>query len=116
VVSLSVFFLVGALDRAVEYSAGLTLPYPSSGAAQQVKGVPSPSVREIFVGVVRVLIVPIYLVWMLIAIVQVAVAGPHGLPQPLATLLWVFSMVAGLAPYALVDYVLDRARRSRTRN
>ena len=67
-------------------------------------------------GAVRVLIVPIYLVWMLIAIVQVAVAGPHGLPQPLASLLWVFSMVAGLAPYALVDYILDRVRRARSRN
>jgi hypothetical protein len=116
VVSLSLFFLVAALDRAVEYSATLTLPYPSSGTAQQVKGVPSPSARDIVVGAVRVLIVPIYLVWMLIAIVQVAVAGPHGLPQPLASLLWVFSMVAGLAPYALVDYILDRIRRARSRN
>ena len=62
------------------------------------------------------MIVPMYLVWMLIAIVQVAVAGPHGLPQPIATLVGALSIVAGLAPYALVDYILDRIRRARSRN
>jgi hypothetical protein len=62
----------------------------------------------------RVLIVPIYLVWMLIAIAQVAVAGPHGLPQPIGMIVWGLSMVAGLAPYALVDYILDRFRRAGT--
>jgi len=65
--------------------------------------------------VLRVLIVPMYLVWMLIAIVQVAVAGPHGLPQPIATLVGGVGMLAGLAPYALVDYIFDRVRRARSR-
>ncbi len=90
--SLALFFLVAGLDRAGKTGAVQTLAGP-----------------------MRVLIVPIYLVWMLIAIAQVAVAGPQGLPQPLATLVWAFSMVAGLAPYALVDYVIHRFRRAGTR-
>jgi uncharacterized membrane protein YgcG len=116
VVSLLLFFLVAALNPVIEYTAARTLPYPASGAAPQVKEVPSTSMRETLAAGTRVLIVPIYVVWMLISVVQVAVAGPHGLPQPLATLVWGFSMVAGLAPYALVDYILDRVRRTRSRN
>lgn len=116
VVSLSLFFLAAALNPVVEYTAAQTLPYPASGAAQQVKEVPSPSMRETLAAGVRVLIMPIYLVWMLIVVVQVAMAGPHGLPQWLASVVWGFSMVAGLAPYALVDYILDRVRRTRSRN
>jgi hypothetical protein len=88
VLSLSLFFLVAALDRAGK-----------AGVAQALAGP------------MRVLIVPIYLVWMLITIAHVAVAGP----QPFATIVWVFSMVAGLAPYALVDYIIDRLRRARPR-
>ena len=91
VLSLSLFFLAAGLERAGE-----------AGVAQAIAGP------------MRVLIVPIYLVWMLIAIVQVAVAGPHGLPQPIAMIVSGFSMVAGLAPYALVDYFLDRLRRAGT--
>lgn len=87
--SLSLFFLVAALDRAGKTGAAQTLAEP-----------------------MRVLIVPIYLVWMLIAIAQAAVAGPHGLPQPIAMIVGGISMVAGLAPYALVDYILDRFRRA----
>jgi hypothetical protein len=92
VLSLSLIFLVAALDRAGK-----------AGVAQALAGP------------MRVLIVPIYLVWMLITIAHVAVAGPHGLPQPFATIVWAFSMVAGLAPYALVDYIIDRLRRARPR-
>lgn len=66
-------------------------------------------------GPMRVLIVPMYLVWMLISIVQVALAGPRGLPQPLGALVSVFSMVAGLAPYALLDYILACVSRARSR-
>jgi hypothetical protein len=88
IVSLSLFFLVAGLDRAGATGVAQTLAVP-----------------------MRVLIVPTYLVWMLIAIVQVAVAGPHGLPRPIALIVWCFSLVAGLAPYALADYIFDRLRR-----
>jgi hypothetical protein len=91
VLSLSLFFLVAGLERAGK-----------AGVAQAIAGP------------MRVLIVPIYLVWMLMAIAQVAVAGPHGLPRPIAMIVSGFSMVAGLAPYALVDYLLDRLRRAGT--
>ena len=91
IISLSLFFLVAGLDRAGKAGMAEALAVP-----------------------MRVLIVPIYLVWMLITMAQVAVAGPHGLPQPIAIIVWGFSMVAGLAPYALVDYILDR-RRTGTR-
>jgi hypothetical protein len=92
VLSLSLFFLVALFDRAGKI-----------GIAQALAGP------------MRVLIVPIYLVWMLIAMAQVAFAGPHGLPQPLAMIVWGFSMVAGLAPYALADYILNRRRRAGSR-
>jgi hypothetical protein len=92
ILSLSLFWAVAALDQVGETGMAQTLAGP-----------------------MRVLIVPIYLVWMLIVIVQVALAGPHGLPQPLATLVWIFSMAAGLAPYALVDFILSRVRRARSR-
>jgi len=91
ILSLSLFFLVAALDRAGKTGVVQTLAGP-----------------------MRVLIVPIYLVWMLISIAQVAVAGPHGLPQPIAMIVGGLSMVAGLAPYALADYILDRFRRAGT--
>ena len=64
----------------------------------------------------RILIVPIYLVWLLLTMAQVAIAGPHGFLMPLAMILWAVEMVAGLAPYALVDYLLERRRRARNRD
>jgi hypothetical protein len=93
VLTLCLFFLVARLDLAghVEIARALAVP-------------------------MRVLIVPIYLVWLLLTMAQVAIAGPGPLPAPFAVLVWCIDMVAGLAPYALVDYVLDRLRRARTRN
>ena len=91
VLSLSLCFVVAALDRAG-------------------KG----DLAQALAGPMRVLIVPSYLVWMLIAMAHVAVAGPHGLPQPIAVIVSGFSMIAGLAPYALLDYILDRLRRARS--
>ncbi|HTS64397.1 MAG TPA: hypothetical protein VMH28_20380 [Candidatus Acidoferrales bacterium] len=88
VLSLALFFVVAGLD-----GAGKT------------------NLAQILGGPMRLLIIPIYLVWMLIAILQVAIAGPEGLPQPFAMLMWIFSMVAGLTPYALLDYLLHCLRR-----
>jgi hypothetical protein len=92
VLSLSLFFLVAALDRAGQINTAQRLAGP-----------------------MQVLILPIYLVWMLIAMAQVAVVGPHGLPQPFEMIVWGLSMVAGLAPYALLDYILHRLRRTGSR-
>lgn len=87
VLSMSFFFLVAALDGAGETRLAQALAGP-----------------------MRVLIVPIYLVWMLIAMAQVAVAGPHGLPQPIAMIVSILSVPAGLVPYAFVDYIVERLR------
>jgi hypothetical protein len=46
----------------------------------------------------------------------VAIVGPTGLPGPLGVIVSGISLAAGLAPYALADYVLDRWRRAATRN
>ena len=93
VLTLCLFFLVARLDVAgkVEMARALAVP-------------------------MRVLIVPMYLVWLLLTMAQVAIAGPVRLPAPFAAIVWGINMVAGLAPYALVDYVLDRIRRAATRN
>ncbi len=93
VLTLNLFFLVAGLDRAgkVEIAHALAVP-------------------------MRVLIVPMYLVWLLLTMAQVSIAGPVPLPAPFAAIVWCIDMVAGLAPYALVDYVLHRLRRAGTRN
>jgi hypothetical protein len=93
VLTLNFFFLVARLDRAgkVEIAHALVVP-------------------------MRVLIVPMYFVWLLLTMAQVAIAGPAPLPAPFAVIVWCIDMVAGLAPYALVDYVLHRLRRVGTRN
>jgi peptidoglycan/LPS O-acetylase OafA/YrhL len=61
--------------------------------------------------VMRVLIVPMYLVWLLLTVVLVAIFGPGGMPQPFAEVMSVISFAAGLAPYVLADYLLNRRRR-----
>lgn len=60
---------------------------------------------------VRVLIVPMWIVWTLMAAAQVAIAGPGGLPQPFQAAVSVVALAAGLLPYALLDYGIERWRR-----
>lgn len=86
--TLGLFFLVEGLDRAGKTEAAQALAGP-----------------------MRILIVPMYAVWLLLTIAQVAIAGPSRPPAPIAAVIWVINMIAGLAPYALVDYVLDRCCR-----
>jgi hypothetical protein len=90
--TLCLFFLVEGLDRAGKSETGHALAGP-----------------------MRVLIVPMYLVWLLITIVQVAIMGPVGLPSPFQALVSGISLVAGLAPYAFADYVLQWWRQAATR-
>jgi len=85
--TLGLFFLVAAL-----------------GAAGQT------GLANALAGPMRVLIVPMYLVWMLVTIAHVAIAGPAGLPSPFALLASVIAFTAGFAPYALADYLLNRLR------
>ena len=63
----------------------------------------------------RVLIVPMYVVWLLLTMAQGAIAGPRGLPAPFATIVSIIKLVAGLGPYALLDYLLAHLRRAATR-
>jgi hypothetical protein len=66
---------------------------------------------EALAGPIRVLIVPMYLVWMLLTMALVAIAGPRGLPAPYGFIVSIIGLVAGFAPYILLDYVLNRLRR-----
>jgi hypothetical protein len=88
IVTLCLFFPVAALDR---------------------QGV---GYIHILAVALRVLIVPIYMVWFLLTILNVAAS--HALPAPIVTLASIITMFVGLAPYAFLDYWLDRRRRSRT--
>jgi hypothetical protein len=63
----------------------------------------------------RVPIAPMYLVWLLATMGRVAIAGPGRLPGPFEPILFLFTFFAGLAPYALADYVLDRWRHNAAR-
>ena len=56
----------------------------------------------------RVLIAPMYVVWLLLTMAVVAIAGPHSLPAPLSAIAPIISSLAGLAPYAFLDYLLNR--------
>ena len=91
--TLGLFFLVAGLDR-----TGHT------GAA------------DALAGLMRVAIVPMYLVWLVLTMALVALAGPGGPHGPLAAVIGGVGMIAGLAPYAFADYVLDRWRRAARRN
>jgi hypothetical protein len=85
--TLCLFFLVAGLDRAGQGEAAHALAGP-----------------------MRVLIVPMYLVWMVTTIAQVAIIGSVGPPGQFGAVVSGISLAAGLAPYALADYVLDRWR------
>jgi len=70
---------------------------------------------EALAGPMRVVIVPMYVVWLLLTMAHVAIAGPRGLPAPFATIASIIGLVAGLGLYALLDYLLNRLRRAATR-
>jgi len=55
----------------------------------------------------RALIVPMYLVWLGWSMAEVAIVGPHGVPHPLQVVVSGLGILAGFAPYALADYVLE---------
>ena len=69
---------------------------------------------HVMAGPMRLLIVPMYLVWLLMTVIVVAVFGPGGPPAMIGPVLLIFDLVAGLAPYLLADYALDRWRRRRS--
>jgi hypothetical protein len=65
-------------------------------------------------GPMQVLIMPMYLVWLGWTMAEVAIVGPygvHGVPHAIGVVVSGLGILAGLAPYALADYVLERWRR-----
>jgi hypothetical protein len=89
--TLCLFFLMEGLDRAGKSETAHALA-----------------------GHTRVLIVPMYVVWLVITIAETAIVGPTGLPIPFAVVVSGIKLAAGLAPYAFADYVLDRWRQAAT--
>ena len=90
--TLDLFFLVAGLDRAGKSETAHALAGP-----------------------MRVLIVPMYLVWMVMTIAQVAIVGPVGLPGLFGAVVSCISFAAGLTPYVFADYILDRCRQAAAR-
>lgn len=86
--TLCLFFLVAGLDKA--------------GQSEMAHGLAGP---------MRVVIVPMYLVWMLITMALVAIVGPFGMRGPFGSVVSGIGLAAGLVPYVLLDYILDRLRR-----
>ena len=87
--TLGLFLLVAVLDKAGQSHASQALAGP-----------------------MRVLIVPMYVVWMVFTMAEVAIVGPTGLPGLLGTVVSGVGLATGLAPYVLADYLLDRRRRA----
>jgi hypothetical protein len=70
-----------------------------------------PALRGL-IPLVKILVMPMYLVWVLLTMLRVALIGPVvGVPGRLDVLFSAAAMLAGLAPYALADYLLARWRR-----
>jgi hypothetical protein len=88
--TLTLFFAVEALNRA--------------GYTQVAAAAAAP---------LRVLIVPMYVVWLPFTMLNAALIGPDGTPSAVAPLIWTCGLVAGLGPYVLVDYLLALDRRWR---
>ncbi|MFL5576563.1 MAG: hypothetical protein ACJ79S_11405 [Gemmatimonadaceae bacterium] len=88
--SLALFFIVEALNRAGHTNAAAAAAAP-----------------------LRVLIIPMYVVWLPFTMLNVALMGPGGSPGTVARLIRICGLAAGLAPYALVDSLLVRWRRPR---
>ena len=88
--TLALFFVVEALGK--------------TGHAQAAAALAAP---------MRVLIIPMYVIWLLFTMLKVALAGPGGPPSAIAYVIWIVALMAGLAPYALADYVLARWRGAR---
>lgn len=62
-------------------------------------------------GPLRVLILPMYVVWLPFTMFNAAVVGLDGSPAAVARLIWICGLVAGLAPYALADLLARRRER-----
>jgi hypothetical protein len=60
----------------------------------------------------RVLIVPMYVVWLPFMMLNVVMKQLTGGVAPLETIIWIFGLLAGLLPYVLADHMLSRWRRT----
>ena len=62
----------------------------------------------------RVLIIPMYAVWLPFTMLNAALAASVGQSAAVAWLAWICSLVAGLVPYVLADRLLARWQRLRS--
>ena len=70
----------------------------------------------VMVGLLRVLILPAYLMWMIVTVIQVRLGGATQLPTAVGVLLLLVKFAAALLPYVAADALLDRIRRRRGRS
>jgi hypothetical protein len=68
---------------------------------------------ERLAGPLRVLFIPMYLVWLAITMLHVALAGPSGAPGAWRWVVAALQVALGLAPYVLADDLLRRWREYR---
>ena len=66
-------------------------------------------------GPMRMLIIPMYLVWLLFMMLNVSIWGSGGQVGPLGILLYCLQLISGLVPYLVADYLLHRWRHAKAR-
>ena len=89
VITLALFFVVEALSRSGHADAAATLAVP-----------------------MRILIIPMYIVWLPFTMLTVALIGPDASPAVIAGLLRICGLIAGFLPYVFADYALEQFRRA----
>lgn len=93
------FFALGLLTLALFLGVEALRVQGAIGAAEQL-AVP-----------LRIIIVPMYLVWLGLTMAYVALLGPES-PGTILRIAWAaLQFTGGLVPYLAADYLLARARR-----
>jgi hypothetical protein len=93
------FLLVGLLTLAL---------FAAVGALSSAGHTQAAAVAEV---PLRVLIIPMYAVWLAVTILYVALNGTGGTTGVIVLLFWIAKLIAGFVPYALADHLLFRSGR-----
>jgi hypothetical protein len=72
-------------------------------------------VAQRLAGPMRVLIIPMYVVWLLFTMLNVSIWGPGAQVAPLSILVYCLQLTGGLVPYLVADYLLHRWLHAKAR-